>query len=78
MASDVGKYPEAILRVCSYHRLGFDLVLVRSRPHEMQVVQESLQTPFDTSPLSGLGVLDRLPPELMSMMLRTYKGKMRP
>ncbi|KAI1141793.1 hypothetical protein F5Y05DRAFT_273872 [Hypoxylon sp. FL0543] len=69
MASDVKKYAEDILRICSYHRRDFDLVLVRSRPHEMQVVQESLQTDFKTPPISGLGVLDRLPPELTSIVL---------
>ncbi|KAI1407238.1 hypothetical protein F5Y13DRAFT_206533 [Hypoxylon sp. FL1857] len=70
MASDVDEYPHEILRVCSYHRRDFDLALVRSRPHEMQPVQESLQAAFETSPASGLGILDRLPTELMSIMLR--------
>lgn len=69
MASDIDKHAIDILCVCSYHRRDFDLVLVRSPPHEMQVVQRSLQTAFKTVPASGLSILDHLPTELMSMVL---------
>ncbi|KPM36034.1 hypothetical protein AK830_g10542 [Neonectria ditissima] len=64
---------DSILRVCAYHRSDFDLVVVRSPPHEMQPVRESLTTPFKTSvstPQSGLGILNRLPPEILLMLLR--------
>ncbi|KAI1288721.1 hypothetical protein F5Y03DRAFT_379455 [Xylaria venustula] len=67
--ADVGEHGSAILRVCSYHRRDFDLVMIRSRPHEMQSVQPSLQSPFQTSPTAALGILGRLPAELMFMIL---------
>lgn len=63
--------PNAILRVCSYHRRDFDLVLVRSRPDEMLPVKGSLHKAFTTTPTSSLRNLDRLPTELMSMILRS-------
>ncbi|KAI0012569.1 hypothetical protein F4779DRAFT_625881 [Xylariaceae sp. FL0662B] len=69
MAVDLDQHSKAILQVCSYHRRDFDFVLVRSRPHEMQVAQGSPQTAFRTPPASGLGILDRLPAELMSVVL---------
>lgn len=67
--ADVEQYSDDILRVCSYHRRDFDLVVVRSRPHEMQKAETSLQTALSTSPTIQLGHLDRLPLELMSMVL---------
>lgn len=71
MASDTDKDPDTILRVCSYHRRDFDLVLVRSLPHEMQAVQTSLQAPFKTPPASGLSILDQLPIELIPIILHS-------
>ncbi|KAI1498810.1 hypothetical protein F5X99DRAFT_307369 [Biscogniauxia marginata] len=68
--ANVEENADAILRVCSYHRRDFDLVVVRSRPHDMQPVQASLQAAFETLPTAELGILDRLPAELMSMILR--------
>ncbi|KAI4864996.1 hypothetical protein F4820DRAFT_312535 [Hypoxylon rubiginosum] len=68
--ADIEKHADAILRVCSYHRRDFDLVVVRSRPHDMRPVQASLQTAFETLPTAELGILGRLPAELMSMVLR--------
>ncbi|KAK3944831.1 hypothetical protein QBC46DRAFT_278870 [Diplogelasinospora grovesii] len=68
--ANVEKHADAVLRVCSYHRRDFDLVVVRSRPHDMQPVQASLQAAFETLPTAELGILDRLPAELMSMVLR--------
>lgn len=67
--ADIEKHADAIIRVCSYHR-DFDLVVVRSRPHDMQPVQESLQAAFETLPTADVGILDRLPVEVMSMVLR--------
>lgn len=61
---------DAILDVCTYHRRDFDLVVVRSRPHEMERVAKSLQTSFDFASTSGLGQLDRLPNELLCMVLQ--------
>lgn len=68
--ANVEKHAEAILRVCSYHRRDFDLVVVRSRPHHMQPVQASLQAAFQTLPSAKLGILDRLPVELILVVLR--------
>lgn len=69
-AADIESSPDAIVRVCSYHRRDFDLVVVRSRPHDMEPVQASLQAPFETSPAGKLSNLERLPTELMWMVLR--------
>lgn len=68
--ANVEENADAILRVCSYHRRDFDLVVVRSRPHDMQPVQAYLQTAFEALPTADLEILDRLPAELMSMILR--------
>ncbi|KAF5625076.1 alpha-galactosidase a [Fusarium sp. NRRL 52700] len=59
-----------ILDVCAYHRRDFDLVLIRSRPHENQVVRESIEKPFTTTPTAKLGALDILPNELLNIILR--------
>lgn len=61
--------PDAILDVCTYHRRDFDLVVVRSRPHETQTVLPSLQTAFEGLSTSGLGILDSLPVELLCIIL---------
>ena len=58
--------------VCSYHRLDFDLVVVHTPPDDMQRAREPLQTAFGTLPVAKLGILDRLPAELVSMVLRHY------
>lgn len=60
----------AILRVCSYHRIDFDLMLIRSRPHDMQRVQEYMQTAFEHEVYASLGTLDHLPAEVMLVILR--------
>ncbi|KAF5589359.1 hypothetical protein FPCIR_6805 [Fusarium pseudocircinatum] len=59
-----------ILDVCTYHRRDFDLVLIRSRPHDNQVVRESIEKPFTTAPTVKLGALDLLPNELLNIILR--------
>ncbi|VBB84619.1 Putative protein of unknown function [Podospora comata] len=61
---------DAIIRVCSYHRRDLDLVVVRSRPHDMQAVQTSLQAAFGTLPTAKLGIFDHLPVELLFLVLR--------
>jgi hypothetical protein len=61
--------PDAILDICAYHRRDFDLVLVRSRPHETLIVLRSLQTAFEGVPSSRLGILDSLPVELLWIIL---------
>ncbi|KAM7182769.1 hypothetical protein V8F33_014026 [Rhypophila sp. PSN 637] len=63
--TDVKKDADAIIRVCSYHRRDFDLVVVRSRPHDMHSVQTSLQAAFETLPTAKLGIFDHLPVELI-------------
>lgn len=60
----------AILRVCSYHRIDFDLMLIRSRPYDMQRVQESMQTAFENGVYADLGILDHLPAEVIVIILR--------
>ncbi|KAI0402742.1 hypothetical protein F4802DRAFT_608465 [Xylaria palmicola] len=62
-------HANAILQACSYHRRDFDLVVIRSRPHEMQRVGASLQSAFQTLPTANMGILDCLPPELMALVL---------
>lgn len=64
------EHADAVVRVCSYHRIDFDLIMVRSRPNVTEAVQDSLQTTFDIPPQSGLGDLDCLPAELMTMVLK--------
>jgi len=68
--TDVKKDADAIIRVCSYHRRDFDLVVVRSRPHDIQPVQTSLQAAFETLPTAKLGIFDPLPVELLFLVLR--------
>ncbi len=72
MAADTEEHADTILRVCSYHRMDYDLTLVRSRPHQLEVVQASIETAFENPPTSGLGVLDRLPGELMAIVLHSF------
>lgn len=69
ISTDVKKDADAIVRVCSYHRRDFDLVVVRSRPHDMQSVQTSLQAAFETPPNAKLGIFDHLPVELSFIVL---------
>ncbi|KAF4501119.1 hypothetical protein FAGAP_2704 [Fusarium agapanthi] len=59
-----------IINVCAYHRRDLDLVLIRSRPHENQVVRESIEKPFTTTRTVKLGALDILPNELLNIILR--------
>lgn len=54
--ADIENHADAILRLCSYHRRDFDLVVVRSRPHDMQLVQGSLQAAFETLPTAELDI----------------------
>ncbi|KAH7324991.1 hypothetical protein B0I35DRAFT_449768 [Stachybotrys elegans] len=61
---------DKILDVCAYHRRDFDLVLVRSRPHDTQAVLASLQNACQACPASSLGSLDSLPTELLCIILR--------
>ncbi|KAI1129968.1 hypothetical protein F5Y10DRAFT_290402 [Nemania abortiva] len=72
VCGDIEQHADTILQVCSYHRLDFDLVVIRTRPHEMQPVQSSLQSAFETLPTAGLGILDRLPMELMWLTLHEF------
>ncbi|KAF4447331.1 F-box domain, Skp2-like protein [Fusarium austroafricanum] len=60
----------SIVDVCSYRRRDYEETLIQYEPEEMQIVHESLQNPFDTPPLSNLGVLDSLPIELLNEVLR--------
>lgn len=75
MAQSVSKYPSEIIRVCSYHRHDFDLVLVRSPPHVMDAVRGCLQHACDAPPTASLGALTRLPTELHTMILRNLDSE---
>ncbi|KFY76481.1 hypothetical protein V499_03903 [Pseudogymnoascus sp. VKM F-103] len=63
------KDADAVVRTCSYHRLDFGAVMVRSRPYVTEAVQDSLQASFEIPPSSGLGDMHCLPAELMTMVL---------
>lgn len=65
----IEEHSDEILRVCSYHRRDFDLVVVRSRPHETQPVLASITTAWETKPQAYSGWLTLLPPELLSMVI---------
>lgn len=67
---DIENDADAILQVCSYDRRGLDPVVVWSSPHEMHPVRRSLQKPFVKPPIAHLGMLGRLPAEIMLMVLR--------
>ncbi|SPJ81547.1 uncharacterized protein FTOL_08952 [Fusarium torulosum] len=58
---------EAIIRACTYHRHEFDRLLVQTPERKLQA--PFLQTSFKTASSPGLGVLGRLPDELMLMIL---------
>ncbi|KAI1111952.1 hypothetical protein F5Y14DRAFT_287443 [Nemania sp. NC0429] len=72
LSMELDKYSNTILQVCSYHRRDFDLVVIRSRPQEMQPIQASLQSAFTTTPTADLGILGRLPVELMLLTLLEF------
>lgn len=59
---------DAIVRICSYHRLNLDLAMIRSRPYVTEAVRNSLQTAFEISPASEHGGFGCLPEELMRMI----------
>ncbi|KAF4435521.1 F-box domain, Skp2-like protein [Fusarium austroafricanum] len=61
---------EAVVDICAYHRRDFDVVMVRSRPHDTQKVIKDFHTAFQTTPTAGLGILDQLPLELLSIVCR--------
>lgn len=57
---------DALLRVATYHRRDFDLVVIRSPPREHAPVLPFIAQPFPTAPTSTLGTLGRLPAEIMA------------
>ncbi|UZP38708.1 hypothetical protein NXS19_006524 [Fusarium pseudograminearum] len=57
-----------IIRVCAYHRYEFDDLLVRTPDSKLQA--PFLQSASNTPVSSSLGALDRLPKELMVMILQ--------
>lgn len=57
---------DAVLRAVTYHRLDPGYSDVRSQPIDLDSIPCSLQEPFTTVPENGLGLLDRLPMELLS------------
>ncbi|KAM7211311.1 hypothetical protein V8F06_013316 [Rhypophila decipiens] len=67
--AEVQNHADAIIQTCSYYPSDYHMV-VHTRPDDMQQVQASLQSPFETSPTATLGMLDNLPVELVYMVLR--------
>lgn len=65
----IQKHGDEVVRVCSYHRRDFDLVVIRSRPHETQPVLASITAAWETRPQADVGRLTLLPPELLSMVI---------
>jgi hypothetical protein len=59
---------DEIINACTYHRSEFDKVLIRTPERKLDA--PFLQSSFDTSSSSSLGILDRLPEELTLMILR--------
>jgi hypothetical protein len=57
---------DAILRVAAYHRHDYDLVVIRSPPHEHAPVRDSITQPFSTPSVSSLGDFREFPVEIMS------------
>ena len=68
MATD--ETQKAILRVCSYTLEDVPEPPTVSSLSGVNNVQESLMTPFKTRPVSDLGLLRKLPNELLAMILR--------
>lgn len=68
MASD------AVHENCTHHP-HFDDVLIRSHPDETQAVARDLETAFESSTSSSLGLLGRLPIELLWMIFRNLDAK---
>jgi hypothetical protein len=57
---------DAILRVAAYHRHDYDLVVIRSPPHEHAPVRDSITKPFPTPSVSSLGDFSDFPVEILS------------
>lgn len=63
---------DAFMRVCCYHRRDFDQILIRPRPHEKESdILPLLMIAPSPPPPPSLGLLDRLPVELVSLVLET-------
>ncbi|KAJ3543617.1 hypothetical protein NM208_g3477 [Fusarium decemcellulare] len=67
---DTQQNADAIIGACTYHRSEFDSVLIKTPESKLQAQAASLQTAFEASASSGLGVLDRFPDELTLLILR--------
>ena len=63
--TNIEKHAGALLRVCPYHRRYLDLVVVRSRPHDMKPVLAAPPSAFDALPIANFGELDGLLTEIM-------------
>ncbi|KAL2018600.1 hypothetical protein VTK56DRAFT_570 [Thermocarpiscus australiensis] len=61
---------EALLRVAAYHRHDFDLMVIRSPPSQHDPVRSSIAQAFPDSPAASLGILSRLPTEILFSTLK--------
>lgn len=61
-----GDHEDAIIRVASYHRLDFNLAVIHSSTAQLDSPRSSLFRSFGRDPVSTLGPLEALPPELLT------------
>ncbi|ENH64059.1 hypothetical protein FOQG_16075 [Fusarium oxysporum f. sp. raphani 54005] len=66
--TNVGEDGDTIINACTYHRMEFDRVLIRT--NERKLDAPFLLSTSDTTSSSSLGILSRLPEELILMILR--------
>jgi hypothetical protein len=59
---------DALIKTLAYHRLDYDLVVIRSPPHEHALVRHSILKAFPLPPLSSLGDLHLFPVEILSVI----------
>lgn len=59
-----------ILHACAFHRSDYDDLMIRSSPQETAEVLGLFKLPFESPSLFGLGDLEQLPAELITIMIR--------
>ena len=63
------EHTDAIIRVTSNPRLKYELDVISFPPGKHDSIRQSISTPFQRTTDSGVGALDRLPIELLYMVL---------
>jgi hypothetical protein len=54
-----------VIRVATYRRYDFDVSLIRSPSDEHNMVRSSIAEPFSSAAPSNIGLLQRLPVEIL-------------